>query len=354
MRSLVRTVSRLVYRNCVKPLFFRMSPDDAHDLVLGIMTKSQRFWVVRKIIQAMWAGPKKSSAVRDICGVKFSNPIGIAAGFDKNAVTLPFLNSIGCGFVTAGSVTLRLRPGNEKPWFHRLPESGSIIVHAGLPNKGINEVARNIKNNRDNIGSMVTILSVAVVAQSAGHTTESAIDDAIEVMERISRDELADMAEVNISCPNANDDQPFTQPGMLEKLLKAIDKLEYPLPVFMKMPSKSWEKFEKLIDIILKHNVQGVSIANLTTSRGIDLKDTIPDGVHGGLSGQPCFERSNELIEKTRKKCGKRLYIIGIGGVMSAGDAQVKIDAGADLVALISGLIFEGPQLIGEAAHKVR
>ena len=159
---------------------------------------------------------------------------------------------------------------------------------------------------------------------------------------------------MNIPCPNAHFDQPFSKPAVLDTLFTQIDQAGLATPLFVKMPHNPWQDFELLLDVLLRHKVEGVTIANLVKNRAsVTIKDALPDSVKGGLSGKPTFETSNRLIAKTRTKCGDKLYIIGLGGVFSAKDAQTKLDAGADLVALISGLIFEGPQLVGDIQRTI-
>lgn len=348
MKSMTRKGSRFIYTRLVKPILFWFSPDSVHSGTIKAVRIVQATKPLRWLVHALWAEPTDPKLQRTICGVTFDNPIGIAAGFDKNGQMTPMLRAIGCGFATIGSVTCQPRPGNPRPWFYRLPNTKALIVHAGLANHGIRVVARNIRRNNPKHGSMPVFISVAVVARTANHTAKDAIDDALQTIRYIEKERLAQFIEVNISCPNAHDDQPFTKPEALEALLVAIDGLDSKLPIFVKMPSTRWEKFEKLLDVVTAHNVQGVTVANLTTRRDVELKDDLSDTIHGGMSGRPCFERSNELIAKTRAKCGKKLYIIGVGGVFSPADAKQKLDAGADLVALITGMIFTGPQLIGE------
>jgi dihydroorotate dehydrogenase (fumarate) len=158
------------------------------------------------------------------------------------------------------------------------------------------------------------------------------------------------MHEINISCPNTYGGEPFTTPELLENLLLAIDDLSLEKPVFVKMPiSLEWPDFQSLLDVISRHNIQGVSIGNLLKNRSkAMISDELPDTVKGNLSGLPCREISTELIQKTYEVYGDKLTIIGIGGVFTAQDAYDKIRAGASLVAMVTGVIFEGPQVVGE------
>jgi dihydroorotate dehydrogenase (fumarate) len=172
----------------------------------------------------------------------------------------------------------------------------------------------------------------------------------VSCLKKIKKASVGDMVTINISCPNAYGGEPFTTSERLEKLLKEVDKIGLKLPIFLKMPSdKPWPEFKKLIDTALKHKIAGLTICNLNKNRkSIKLKDELSDDIKGNLSGKPVFDLSNELISQTYKYCGNRLTIIGVGGIFSAKDAYEKIKRGATLVELITGMIFEGPMLIGQ------
>lgn len=350
MKNITRSFSKKVYKKIIKPLLFKVSPDTVHAQIISLGALLQQHKIIRKLLAISWAEHDIIYA-KTVAGVRFLNPIGISAGFDKNGKLVPLLESIGCGYVTVGSVTALPRTGNPKPWFHRLPKTKSLVVHAGMPNDGVEKVVKNLEQNkRHSTGAVPVIFSVAVVARSAAHTPEDAIRDALETIKRVEQDKgLVDILEINISCPNIMYEQPFTTPEVFETLLIAIDKAAPKLPIFIKMPSTRWEKLEALLDVANKYPVvKGVSIANLTSRRDITIKDDFDNTIHGGLSGRPCLSRSNELIQRARSKYKNRFAIIGIGGVFSYEDAKAKIDAGADLVGLITGMIFEGPQLIGD------
>ena len=158
------------------------------------------------------------------------------------------------------------------------------------------------------------------------------------------------MITVNLSCPNTTGGEPFTEAKNLDQLLTAIDSLQLPVPVFLKMPNQlSWTAFDTLLSVAVEHEISGVTIANLVKKRSlVDIKDPLTDATPGGVSGRPTFKPSNELIKKTYKKYGDRLTVIGVGGVFSAEDAYEKIKCGASLIELITGMIFEGPGVIGQ------
>ena len=344
-RKINRRITRLLYKYIAKPLLFRLSPDNAHRYIVTIGSQLQRWRLFRFAISSNWAHPAHHLE-RTICGITFKNPIGISAGFDKNGQLVPLIARIGCGFTTVGSITAMPRTGNPKPWFYRLPKTKSLVVHAGLPNEGVDSVVSRLSKNAP---SIPIIVSVAVVTSNPTDNLQTAVDDATSAISHIILHNVADIIELNISCPNANDNQPFICTPALADLLQQIDSMYYSIPLFVKMPLLPWEEFEPLLDIIRKHAISGVTIANLVKDRtDVQLQDKLSNSMKGGLSGLPTKQLSTELIRKTRKKCGNTLAIIGVGGIFTAADAKEKLDAGADLVALITGLIFEGPQLIGD------
>lgn len=286
-----------------------------------------------------------------IAGIEFVNPVGLAAGFDKNIEVLPLLKSVGFGFMTGGSVTARACEGNPRPWFHRLPTEKSLVVHAGLPNEGVERVAARIDSyDRDLLARFPLIVSVAKTNDETSAGETEAIDDYCASLERLEKVPGIAVYEVNISCPNTFGGEPFTTPERLKKLLKRIDALNISRPLFIKMPiSLDWQKTRLLLEVATKHKISGVTIGNLQKDRST-LSDAskLPEDIPGGLSGLPTQQRSNEYIARTYREYGDRLVIIGVGGVFSAEDAYQKIRAGASLVGLITGMIFEGPQVVGD------
>ena len=210
-----------------------------------------------------------------MAGVDFANPIGLAAGFDKNIDLLPLMESVGFGFATGGSVTLSPRKGNPKPWFFRLPKTESIVVHAGLANKGIVEIAKSVRRGLRRTKKTALFISVAVVAKSAKETNQDAIIDVKNTILYTLQRNLAQAIEINISCPNAGDDQPFTDPELFSELLTELDNIERSVPFFIKMPNlPRVRQFDALLGIATQHNIQGVTIANLVKDReSVKLQD---------------------------------------------------------------------------------
>lgn len=307
---------------------------------------------IAKDVPRLWSH-QHMSLRQTLFGVQFRNPVGLAAGFDKNVELAELMQSVGFGFMTGGSVTAKHCDGNPHPWFYRLPESKSLVVHAGLPNKGVETIAKTIHTyNRHTFTGMPLIVSVAKTNSPVAADDEGAVMDYCKSFTVLEQTPHIDIYELNISCPNTYGGEPFTTPARLRKLLNAIDALKLQRLVVIKMPIHlGWQATKALLDEIVQHDIAGVTIGNLMKDRAQAapyLKEQIPNEVKGSLSGMPTKDASTALIRKTYQAYGTKLIIIGVGGISSAEDAYEKIRAGASLVGLITGMIFEGPQLIGE------
>ena len=279
-----------------------------------------------------------------VMGLDFANPFGLSAGLDKNCQMATVLDNAGFGFETVGSTTSRPCEGNQKPWYHRLPQYDSILVHAGLANDGSEAVIARAEQAWTQAKSMNMSISIARTNDDLVGDLEEGIEDYHISMERAAG--RSSMIEVNISCPNTRVGEPFREPEALDKLFTDLDTIHRPQPTLVKMPLNlpgGWSQFKSLLDVLAEHKVDGVSIANLQKNRtGLD----IPADWEGALSGGPTYSASNDLIRRTRKAFGNRFAIAGIGGVFTPKQAYEKIRAGADLVMFITSLMYRGPQQI--------
>lgn len=351
MYSLISLTSGVAYRHIAKPILFRFSPDSVHSNLIKYASHLQKSRNLNRMLNASWAYKNETVLSQTINGITFRNPVGLSAGFDKNFELAQLLKAIGFGFMEGGSITYRQCDGNPRPWFHRLPKTQSLVVYAGLANNGVEKIIETIKNYPDDTFENFPMnISIAKTNSKETCTDEDAIADYIGSLKLLQKSQLGDIYTLNISCPNTYGGEPFTTPDRLESLLQAVDELNIKQPVFIKMPAHlQWRDFKKLLEVADRHKIAGLTISNLAKDRGqAKLMDQLPDSVKGNLSGRPTRELSNELIRQTYKKYGKRFVIIGVGGIFSAEDAYTKIKLGATLVELISGLIFEGPQLIGQ------
>jgi dihydroorotate dehydrogenase (fumarate) len=350
MNVTASSISAGLYTKLAKPVLFRIAPDQVHSYLLMAGAEFQKASLVRRLIHGTWAFENPASLAQVICDIDFVNPVGLSAGFDKNFELVPLMKAVGFGHMEGGSVTYRRCAGNPRPWFHRLPQTKSLVVYAGLANQGIESVIKRIKSYpADEIEGFPLNISVAKTNSPEACSETDAIADYVGSLQSIKAARVGKLITLNISCPNTYGGEPFTTPDKLDRLLTEVDGVGLQQPVFVKMPCHlPWDEFDGLVAVAARHQVAGLTISNLAKDRGqAKLMDPLPESVAGNLSGRPTWDLSNDLIKRTYRKYGQRFTIIGVGGIFSAQDAYTKIRLGASLVELITGLIFEGPQLIG-------
>ena len=351
MNAPISVLTDFLYGRVAKPLLFKMPPDAAHGLLLGAGSHMRSIAPMTWLMRTSWSYKNEAVLSQTHHGVYFSNPIGLSAGFDKNIELPPVLKAIGFGFMEAGSITAQPTIGNARPWFQRLPHTQSLIVHAGLANQGVVKImARLSRYSPHTFDNFPLNISIAYTNAKAVQNEQQSIDDYVESARQVQHNGRAAMITLNISCPNTYGGEPFTSPAKLEKLLSRIDDLGLDEPVFLKMPSDlNWRQFNNLLKVARNHKVAGLTICNLAKTRhAIDVRDKTQPLIAGGLSGAPVRDLSNALIEKTYAQYGRRFTIIGVGGVFTADDAYTKIKLGASLVEMITGMIYFGPQRIGQ------
>ncbi|MFH1769659.1 MAG: quinone-dependent dihydroorotate dehydrogenase [Parcubacteria group bacterium] len=340
-----------VYSAFLRRILFLFDPERVHDWTLGFGYWLGKYRWTRFLCG--WLFDFEDSTLRqNIKGIEFKNPVGLAAGFDKNGDLFGILPSVGFGFAQVGTVTHKSYEGNTKPRLYRLPKSKSLMVNFGLKNDGVIKIVERVKKSRSEskIDEFPVSVSIGKTNSKETCTTESGTADYVACMREVMQSNVADFYTINISCPNTFGGEPFTTSEKLEYLLKGIYELHPDKPVFLKMPiNLEWENFKKLLDIAVGFDVDGVIIGNLNKDRNDSMVfDNIPESIKGAMSGIPTKKLSDELISKTYKDYGKKLVIVGVGGIFSAEDAYEKIKRGASLVQLITGMIYRGPQLIGE------
>lgn len=354
MKQLMRGITAWIYAHLLKPVFFKLSPDYVHENMIRSGRFAHALHFVAPLLRIFWAHRDDDTLTQIVLGIRFQNPIGLSAGLDKNAQIVSMAQSIGFGFGTVGSITADAAPGNPRPWYRRLPKTRSIVVNAGLPNQGAAKIGNRISRYSSKLfENYPLIANIAKTNSPKTRTDEAGVKDYVEGVKTLQYNPHIAMFELNISCPNVHGGEPFTRVEPLDRLLTEIDALQLTQPVTIKMPiDKPWKEFDELLAVIVRHNVQAVTIGNLQKNRSAAmLKDPLSADTPGNLSGKPCFDDSNELIAKTYQKYRSNLTIIGVGGVFSAEDAYLKIRQGATLVELITGMIFTGPQLIGQINH---
>lgn len=351
IRRIIWAIIRYVYIGLIKPILFLLPPDSVHARTIKKFAYMGRIGIFRSLVRIVFKRRPNKMLTQAVAGVQFVSPVGLSAGFDKNGEVVPIISNLGFGFGEVGSVTAEVCKGNPRPWFYRLPKTKSLVVYAGLANHGSKVVLKRLLATKTIVRTdYPVILSIAKTNVPEVVTVDAGIEDYITTIQRAKRNSAVQFIEINISCPNTFGGEPFTSPDRLAKLLTAIDKAGPTQPVLIKMPSDlAWDKYKQLLDVIVKHKVIGVTIANLAKDRTkVNLQDELPDAVRGNLSGKPAQAISDELVRRTYLAYGDKLTIIGVGGIFSADDAYRKIRLGASLVELITGLIFYGPQLASE------
>ncbi len=335
-----------IYTRIVKPLFFSFDPETVHVFMMRFGERWGSLGVVKVIVRFLFH--KRFEALEQkIAGINFPLPVGLAAGFDYEARLTQTLSAWGFGFQSIGSITNKAYEGNTRPMLGRLPKSRSLMVNKGFKNDGAEAVVSKLENY--SFGTPVGV-SIGRTNSREMVTQKESIEDIISCFKKFESSSMAhSYYELNISCPNLHGPVSFYPPDNLEELLVAVDALLIQRPVFVKMPiEKSNEEIMQLLDVIVRHKINGVIFGNLQKDRNHPSLD--PEEVakfdKGGFSGKPTYDRSNELISLTYAHFKDRLVIIGCGGIFSAEDAYEKIQRGAGLIQLITGMIYEGPQLV--------
>jgi dihydroorotate dehydrogenase len=332
-----------------RPFLFGLEPERAHDLTMDSIARLQN-----TPAQCLWAGARVDDPVT-VAGLRFPNRVGLAAGLDKNGRCIDGLGAMGFGFIEVGTVTPKGQPGNPKPRMFRLPAADALINRLGFNNGGLASFVANVRRAHTfrARGGIVGLN----IGKNATTPIEQAADDYLHCLDGVAPH--ADYVTVNISSPNTKNLRALQGDEALDALLAALvarrDALAGPLkrrvPMFLKIaPDLDEAQIEVIAATLRRHAMDGVIATNTTIGR-----DAVKGQPHadeaGGLSGRPVFEASNRVIRALRGALGAGFPIIGVGGVMSGADARAKIDAGADLVQIYTGLIYRGPGIASEAAR---
>ena len=331
----------------LRPLIYKLSPKQAHELTISLLRLAGAIPPVRGLLK-LYFKPVQPGPQIKVAGITFANPLGLAAGYDKDALAWRGLESLGFGHLELGTVTPLPQPGNPEPRIFRLVEDKAVINRMGFPSRGAKFIARQLKNRKS--GGLVIGMNIGKNKDTA---LEEAEKDYVPLVYRFAR--LVDYLAVNVSSPNTPGLRKLQEAGMLEKLLKPVAKererqvsrLGKAVPIFVKLaPDLEEDQLDSALQAIVDTGMDGVIISNTTISRPM-LKSNLA-GETGGLSGAPLTELNTRLVKISVQKLNGRLPVIASGGVMNAADAQAKLDAGAALVQLYTGLIYTGPGLVKE------
>lgn len=333
------------YRYVAKPIFFRHDPERVHDGVTRLGAWTGRHAVLRVGLRAAFYS-RHPNLSQTLGGVLWPQPVGLAAGFDKDGLLTQVIPQIGFGFMEIGSITGEPCSGNPKPRLWRLPQSRGLAVYYGLKNDGATAVTERLCKQHYSIPLGI---SVAKTNSQATCTEAAGIADYSKAYRLAIAAQTASYITINISCPNTFGGEPFTTTTPLDHLLTALTKLGRPLPLFLKLPSDLLpDELRELVAVARRHHIIGLICSNLTKQRTLSTIHDSHVPPHGGLSGKIVEPLANQLIAQLYRETGDEFIIIGCGGIFSAEDAYRKIRLGAHLLQLITGMIYQGPQVISQ------
>jgi dihydroorotate dehydrogenase len=334
-----------------RPLLFSLDPETAHNLTLPALRRAAEMGLTGIV-------KKPQPDPRTVMGITFPNPVGLAAGLDKDGAYIDGLAALGFGSIEIGTVTPRAQPGNPKPRMFRLPAARAIINRMGFNNGGVDAFVANVQASRfyqDRQG----VLGLNI-GKNADTPIEKAADDYVICLRKVYP--YASYVTVNISSPNTKNLRQLQGASELDALLSQLkeeqsrlaDKYGHYVPLALKIaPDVDGDQIRNIGGALVRHGIDGVIATNTTLNRR-DVEGMRHAHQQGGLSGAPVFDLSNIVIRALKAEVGDAVPIIGVGGILSGRDAKAKIDAGAQLVQLYSGLIYRGPALVRECADALR
>ncbi len=333
-----------MYKYLLRPLLFLFSPETIHHIIILILKLVFNVPGISWLLGRLFITNNKKLE-REVAGLKFRNPVGMAAGFDKNASLYNELSNFGFSFVEIGTVTPIPQPGNKRPRSFRLVKDSALINRMGFNNIGVDKIVKKLKKRKSNI----------IIGGNIGKNTvtdnKNAHND-YEVCFRKLYDHV-DYIAVNLSCPNIDNLTELQDHRSLENIIGRLTGIRKGQkrykPIMLKIsPDLSNDEIDKILDICRKYDIDAIIATNTTISRkGIKTSESKLEEIgNGGLSGLPLKERSTEIIRYISKKAGGKIPVIGVGGIMTPADAIEKINAGAILVQVYTGFIYEGPFLV--------
>ena len=334
-----------MYKHFIKPILFRFNPETAHNILFKFLAVLRHIPFAHSVIRAIYK-KDSPSLEKEVFGIRFPNPVGLAGGLDKNGEFYNDMANFGFGFVEIGSLTPLPQDGNPKPRCFRIPAHKAIINRFGINNKGVKNAVEHLKKVRPEV----------IVAANISKNTASINEDAAKDYEKSFGllYDFVDMFVVNVSCPNvvgltALQDISFLG-EIVDKLLELRMYYDTYKPILLKVsPDLAHQQLDEIVDYCLRSGIDGIVAGNPTRSReGITSisKEKIEAIGNGGMSGAPVHKKNLELVKYVHSRSEGKLPIIGVGGIMSPEQAKAMLDAGASLVEIYSGFIFEGPALI--------
>lgn len=340
----------MVYKSLAKPYLFSKGAEQAHELTIQMAEKVHNSSLLRTLASTLYRY-RHPTLRREFFGLEFPNPVGIAAGFDKNGVTIGALEALGLGFVEVGSITAKPSDGNPKPRAFRLPQDRSLINRMGLNNQGADEIIKRLTGLKTQIPIGVNIAKT----NDASIHGDEAIKDYLYSY-TLARS-VADYITVNISCPNTGEGKTFEDPDALLALLEGLKpELKKGTPTLIKFSvDTEKEALQKLLDLCERFGINGYIATNTSSARSglkTDPKELKEIG-NGGLSGRAIREKSTRMVSWLYEFLQGKKPIIGVGGIDSPESALEKLEAGADLLQIYTGLVYEGPSLVSQINRKI-
>lgn len=334
-----------MYKHFLKPILFRFNPETAHNILFSLLSFLRHVPFAQSIIRALYHRDSPSLE-REVFGINFPNPVGLAGGLDKNGEFYNDMANFGFGFVEIGSLTPLPQDGNAKPRCWRVPGDKAIINRFGINNKGVRYAVEHLKKGRPEV------VVAANISKNSNSINEEAAKD-YETSFSLLYD-FVDMFVVNVSCPNVVGLTALQDIGFLSDIVDRLLDLRMLYdnyrPILLKVsPDLSHEQLDEIIDYCLRSGIDGIVAGNTTRSReGLtSISQTkIEEIGNGGMSGAPIHKKNLELVRYVHERSQGKLPIIGVGGIMSPEDAKEMMDAGASLVEIYTGFIYEGPGLI--------
>jgi len=337
-----------LYKYFIRPILFRISPERIHNLMVRVLKVPFVAWLT-----GIFFRQSSADLETEFCGLKFRNPVGLAAGFDKNAELISAWAHLGFGFAEIGTVTPKAQPGNTKPRLFRLKKDMALINRMGFNNDGLEAVAARLKSQKKRI------IIGGNIGKNKITPNEEAINDYEKGFEGLY--DIVDYFVLNVSSPNTPNLRQLQEKEPLQQLLKHLVDLKTKKsenkPIFLKIaPDLSNAQLDDIIEIVSHSGIDGILATNTTISRdGLKTSEVELTAIgDGGLSGLPLKRKSTEIIKYIHQKSKGTIPIMGIGGIHSPEDALEKMDAGAGLIQLYTGFIYEGPGLITKIIKYLR
>ena len=328
-----------LYERFLKPILFAMDPELVHEMAIATLeTLSRLPWLLDVLSRA---SDRRLS--KEVFGVQFPNPIGLAAGFDKNGMALPAWEALGFGFIEIGTITAQCQVGNPRPRIFRVPEKEALINRLGFNNQGVEKIAVRLERLRRSPDWPEVPVGINI-GKSKVVPLEEAAADYLQSFQRLQG--LGDYFVLNVSSPNTPGLRKLQEKAAIGELLAAVQQQNRGKPLLVKIaPDLTLEQLDDILELAEQHQLAGVIATNTTTDQR-----AIPENKRqqGGLSGKPLRTRSLEILRQIKRHCS--LPVISVGGIMSKEDAEERFDAGAELIQIYTGFVYRGPRLVREIA----